>query len=135
MAKSKPKQDKTPRRKRFNRRQRLDSAKHWLLTYEGDNIAQAYRKRFGIDWVTVFKELPMLGIEIDPSYQAQVLTSMQAQIEARKRKRLEKTIELEDTLTEDQDEHFACIIGYTNWGFPYGVTWGKLDISETEEYV
>jgi len=133
IANSKSKQNTTPRRKRFNRRQRLDSAKNWLSTYEGDNVAKACRKRFGIDWLTAFKELELLGVQLDPSYKEQVLKSAQAQAEAKKRKRMEKSAALERVLHPDQDEHFAYIAGYTNWGFPYGLTWEELEMLESED--
>jgi hypothetical protein len=132
MANSRSKRNTTPRRKRFNRRQRLDSARNWLPTYKGDNIAQAYRKHFGIDWLTAFKELELLGIQVDPSYKEQVLKSAQAQAEAGKRKRTERRAALERVLDRDQDERFAYIAGYTNWGFPYGLTWEELEALESE---
>ena len=131
--KAKSKQNTTPKRKRFDRRQRLDSAKNWLPTYEGDDIAKAYRKRFGLDWLTAFKELEMLGVKVDPGYKEQVLKSAQAQVEAKKRKRAEKRAVVERTLHPDQDERFAYIAGYTNWGFPYGLTWEELEAVESEE--
>ena len=53
-----------PKRKSFNRKQRLDSAKSWLPTYEGSNIVKGYRKRYGVDWPTAFKELEMLGVRV-----------------------------------------------------------------------
>lgn len=33
----------------------------------------------------------------------------------------------------DQDDNFACIIGYTSGGAPYGVTWEEWDILEHED--
>ena len=93
LAKKKRKHNNTPRRKRFNRRQRLDSAKHWLSTFEGGNIAKAYRKHYSIDWVTAFIELEMLGIKLDPKYTEKVLESVRGQIEARTGKRLLKVKE------------------------------------------
>ena len=70
---------------------------------------------------------------MDPSYKEQVLKSAQAQAEAKKRKRAEKRAALERTLHPDQDEHFAYIAGYTNWGFPYGLTWEELEMLESED--
>lgn len=133
MANSKSKQNTIPRRKRFNRRQRLDSAKIWLPTYEGDNLAKAYRKHFSVDWTTAFNELELLGAQVDPSYKEQVLKSAQAQAEAKKRKRMERRAALERILNRDRDEHFAYIAGYTNWGFPYGLTWEELEAIESED--
>jgi hypothetical protein len=132
MAKKKRKSSNTPRRKRFNRKQRLDSAKHWLPDFEGKNIARAYRKHYGVDWVSAFIELEMLGVKIDSQYQEKVLESVRAQTETKKRKRLPKNIE-EVELPFDQDENFAYIAGYTSGGFPYGVTWEEWEELSSSE--
>jgi hypothetical protein len=70
---------------------------------------------------------------VDPGYKEQVLKSAQAEAEAKKRRRMEKSAALERTLFPDQDEHFAYIAGYTSWGFPYGLTWEELEGVESEE--
>lgn len=36
-------------------------------------------------------------------------------------------------LSRDQDERFAYIAGYTNWGFPYGLIWEELEALESED--
>ena len=133
MAKKKRKQANTPRRKRFNRRQRLDSAKNWLSTYDGSNIARAYRKRYGVDWATAFIELDMLGVDIDSKYKEQVLESARGQVEARRQWRKERAAQMEGGLEGYQDENFAYIVGYTSWGFPYGVTWEEWESLEDPE--
>jgi len=136
VARKKRRQRNIPKRKGFNRRRRLDSAKSWLPTYEGGNVVKGYRKRYGVDWATAFKEQEMLGVKVDPGYKGRVLRSVREQAEARKRKRLEKAAELESALDEFQDEDFAFIAGYTSWGFPYGLTWEEweaLEESESEE--
>jgi len=51
-----------PRAKRMNRQARLQSARAWLKTHKGKNIAAGYRKHFGVDWVCTFKEPEMLGV-------------------------------------------------------------------------
>jgi hypothetical protein len=130
VAKKKRRRSNTPRCKRFNRKQRLDSAKHWLLTYEGENIAKAYRKHYGVDWVSAFIELDILGVKIDPKYKEQVLKSVRGQAEAKRRKRMGKTI---DKLPYDQDDYFAYIAGYTSGGFPYGITWEEWEEMESSE--
>lgn len=136
VAKRKGKQSNTPRRKRFKREQRLESARSWLPTYEGKNIFRGYRKRYGVDWPTALRELEMLGMEVDPAYREQVLRTVQEQAEAKKRTRLDKAAELESLVHVDQDDHFAFIVGYTPGGAPYGITWKEweeLDDSEPEE--
>lgn len=134
VAKKKRKGKNAPRRKRFNRRQRLDAAKHWLPDFEGGNIARAYCKHYGIDWVSAFVELEILGVKIDPIYKEKVLESVRTQTETKRRKRLQKTIE-EDNLPFDQDENFAYIAGYTSGGFPYGVTWEEWEALDAFESV
>jgi hypothetical protein len=60
----KKKQNLPPRRKRMKRPQRLESAKGWLETYEGDKVVKAYRKRYGVDFETAFTELALLGVSM-----------------------------------------------------------------------
>ena len=45
-----------PRRKQFNRQKRLQSAKSWLQEYKGQHIVRDYRKYYGVDFLTAFKE-------------------------------------------------------------------------------
>ena len=66
----------TPRSKRFNQKQRLAAARPWLQAYTGDKVAGAYRKYFGVDWVTAFRELEMLGIQFPAEYKETVLKSL-----------------------------------------------------------
>ena len=54
-------------------------------------------------------------------------------IEARRRKRAERTAELESVLSEDQDEHFAFNAGYTSGGVTYGITWAEWEVLEASE--
>jgi len=113
----------------MNRSARLQSARSWLPTYTGNNIAAGYRKHFGVDWLCAFKELETLGVKIDPGYKQRIIKSVAGQIEARKRRKAQQT-ELLRLL--DQDESFAYIAGYTEAGFAYGLTWEELE--EPEEY-
>ncbi|MBU0495136.1 MAG: hypothetical protein KKA73_26480 [Chloroflexi bacterium] len=130
--KKRRKQHNTPRRRRFNRRQRLASAQSWLSTYAGDHVAQAYRRRYGVDWPTAFKELELLGIELDSGYQELVRESVRGQTEASKRRRREQAAQTEELLAGYQGANFAYLAGYTNWGFPYGITWAEMETSELE---
>ena len=109
------------KRKRFNRKQRLHSAKHWLPNLKDKHIAKAYRKRYGIDWVSAFIELEMLGVKIDPTYKENVLRSVRPQVKRKKKTHLQKAT-TENELSFDQDENFAYIAGYTSGGIPYGIT-------------
>lgn len=58
------KSNKGPRRKRMKQEARLQSAKHWLATYSGNNILKSYKKWFGVDWQSALIELRMLGCKI-----------------------------------------------------------------------
>src|SRR5712691_3628664 len=98
-----------PRHKRLNRPGRLRVAKTWIASYPGKNIARGYRKYFGVDPFCAVRELRMLGISIDPLYEAAVLA---AGPHARKRKR-ESTKKEEFRFNEEDYWGFAFIAGYT----------------------
>ncbi len=125
----KRKQNQPPRRKRMKRPQRLESAKSWLETYEGNKVVKAYRKRYGIDFECVFTELEMLGVPIDPDYKEHVLQSVAAQ----RRKKAERKAEQERLLDIESDDRFAFIVGYTSGGAPYGLTWEEWEAMAEEE--
>jgi len=130
---AKSKRDGTPRRHKFRRKQRLESAKSWLPTYEGNKRFQAYRKRYGVNWETAFTELEMLGVQIDPAYKEQVLRTEAREAEIRREKKLEKARQIETSMGFEQDDNFAMIIGYISGGAPYGVTWEEWnEIQDTE---
>jgi len=112
----------TPRRKRFNRQQRLQSAEKWIPTYNGKNLVRGYKKWYGVDFIYAIKELEMLNYEIDPKYKKQIL-----QQEKAKRKAAEKQNKKEDDINYDQNANFYYIAGYTSAGFPYGVTWEEYE--------
>ena len=124
------KKSSLPRHKRFNRPQRLQVAPTWLASYTGRNVVKGYRKHFAVDWSCAFQELQLLGLEIDPAYQQQVLQS----VAANKRRKAQKETPWASEIESDQDENFAYIAGYTSGGFLYGITWEEMDaINEEEE--
>ncbi len=136
MAKKKPRPDNTPRRHRFKRAQRLQSAKDWLPTYMGKDVVKAYRKRYGVDWGCAFAELEMLGVEIDPVRKERTLQGVQQQAEHRRQLKRERRAAQEAAVFGwDQDDTFAVIIGYTSGGAPYGVTWEEWNALEGSEDV
>lgn len=113
-----------PKQKRFNREKRLQSAKNWLLEYQGQRIVKDYRKFYGVDFPTAFKELELLGVKISDEYKKAVLTSVEGTLEKRPQKKLASQSEI---LNIDQDENFAYIVGYTSGGAPYGLTWDEWE--------
>ncbi len=118
----------TPRRLRMNRAAGLQSAKRWLPTYTGCNIVKGYRKWYGVSTVCAIIELRQLGIKVDELrlVQAKRTEESKARERARKRQQRAEKRAAEDALVES-DENFAYIAGYTEWGFPYGVTWEELE--------
>lgn len=128
----KSKQNQPPRRKRMKRPQRLESAKSWLKTYEGNKVIKDYRKRYGVDFECAFTELALLGVPIDPGYKERVLQSVAAQAAAARRKKAERRAEQERQLGIESDDHFAFIVGYTSGGAPYGLTWAEWEALEEE---
>ena len=120
--KRKKKKSLPPRRKRMNQKGRLDSAKHWILKYEGDNIIRGYRKHYGVDWICAINELKILGVELDSDYVKKLKQSVEGNIKGKQRKKMRE----KEQQFEYSDERFAYIAGYTSWGFPYGVTWEEL---------
>ena len=109
----------------MDRSARLQSARSWLKTYTGRNIALGYRKHFGVDWVCALRELEMLGVKVDSGYKSQLLKCVEGHIAARQRRKARR----EETYEEpfDQDENFAYIAGHTAAGFGYGVTWEEWE--------
>ena len=102
------------RRKQFNRQQRLQSARRWLESYEGNKVVRDYRRRY--------------GVPVDPDYRERVLQSVAAQAAARRRKRAAE----QERAGIESDDHFAFIVGYTSSGAPYGLTWEEWEALEEE---
>jgi len=122
-----------PRVKRMDRSARLQSARSWLKTYNGRNIASGYRKHFGVDWVCAFKELEMLGVTVDSGYKRELLKAVEGHTAARERSKTRRQQTYEEPF--DQDENFAYIAGYTETGFAYGVTWEECERLNQEDLI
>jgi hypothetical protein len=109
----------------MDRSARFQSARTWLKTYSGKNIAAGYRRHFAVDWVCAFRELEMLGVKIDSAYKDQILKSVEGHNVARERRKARQKETEESSF--DQDETFAYVAGYTEAGFAYGVTWEEWE--------
>lgn len=125
------KKSNTPRVKRTNRQGRLDSAAAgWLKTYSGKRHIHGYRKHFGVDVGTAISELRMLGVPLTDEAVRKAKEGAQAAArakQARKEKRRQRQEERQRNELPCSDETFAFIVGYTEWGFPYGVTWEEAE--------
>jgi len=79
-----------PRRKRMRRPARLMAAVKWRAGYGGKNIVRGYARWFGIDLVCAITELRMLGVAVDPEYEAQLRLMIVARTKWRARQRAEE---------------------------------------------
>lgn len=75
--------------------QQLQSAKQQLNKFQGESVIQAYKKRYGVDWLCAIKELKMLGIELDPIYIKKLQQRIEGQIKTNQRRKLKKQKECE----------------------------------------
>jgi hypothetical protein len=103
----KRKQNQPPRRKRMKRPQRLELAKSWLETYEGNKVIRDYRRRYGVSWDAAFVELEMLQVPIDPEYKERVLQTAAAQAAIKRRKRTRIQAQRADVWSEYEDDETA----------------------------
>lgn len=126
------KNNRTPRRTRMKRLNRLQSAKHWIPTYSGGNIVKGYKKWFAVDLLCAIKELKMLGVKLDEQYVLQALKSHDQAIVDEQKRKAEKKQAL-DELPFDSDVHYYFIAGYTSGGFPYGITWEEVELDNLNE--
>lgn len=87
----------------MKRLQRLESAKNWLGTYEGNKVVRDYRRRYGVAWDVAFLELEMLNVPIDPAYKEQVLQSVAVQTAVKRHQRFKKKAQQTDVWSEYSD--------------------------------
>ncbi|NOU46789.1 MAG: hypothetical protein HOO86_06980 [Bacteroidales bacterium] len=118
----------TPRRKTLTKKGRVDSAKDWITTYDGQNLISEYAKWFGVDKICAINELKTLGVIIPDNLENQIVDSHKRRIELRKLAK-EKT-KVPDIAGYDSDDNFAFIVGHTSGGFPYGLTHEEFEKEE-----
>lgn len=100
----KRKQNQPPRRERMKRPQRLESAKSWLETYEGNKVVRDYRRRYGVSWDVAFVELEMLQVPIDADYKERVLQTAATQAAVKRRKRSRLRAQRADVWSQYEDD-------------------------------
>ena len=125
------KKSHTPRKKRFNKQARLNSARLWIKDYTGKNIISGYAKWFGVDKFCAISELKTLGVEISEEREKQIKESVRANIEQKQRRKAKKEMEANSFI--ESDENFAFIVGYTSGGYPYGLTHEEYCLIEAED--
>jgi hypothetical protein len=89
MGKRKKNRNLGPRRKRMRRPARLMAAVTWRAGYGGKNIVHGYARWFGVDLICAITELRMLGVAVDPEYEAQLRLTIVARAARRARRRAE----------------------------------------------
>jgi hypothetical protein len=113
-----------PRRKRMARASRLQSGRHWLKTYSGKHVVRSYARWFGVDLMCALKELQLLGIRFEPEY----VEALRRTAAAGSRRRREVARDGKSVGAEREwNQEFAYIAGYTEAGFPFGVTWEEFE--------
>lgn len=124
---------KKNRHKQLRRSQRLGRGKNWLNNYEGEDMIEDYRKRYGVDLLCAVVELRLLGAEISEEYEYQLRQEEEyKRLSKRSKKKGKNQIE-EDLLDGFSDENFAFIIGYTSGGAPFGLTHWEMELLSEEE--
>lgn len=106
---------------------RMEQAKSWLETYDGDHIIKAYSKVFGLNLINALKELNLVGAQIsnqEREYTKELIKKRKQEKERKKEKR-RNAKELYEY--EDYDDTFAFIAGYTEGGAPFGITYEEME--------
>ena len=112
----------------MKRTARLQSAAHWIPTYEGKNIVRGHDKWFGVDLGCALEELQLLGVELDPEYVERLRTTLRNR---NKPPREPAPTELDSPPSHtDWNDDFAFIAGYTPNGAPFGITWEQQEVIE-----
>ncbi|MFW6351557.1 MAG: hypothetical protein ACOC2E_04160 [Bacteroidota bacterium] len=123
-----PKKSNTPGRKKIKRPARLNAAAKWLNEYNGKNIVSGYAKWFGVDKICALSELKILGIEIDPERERQIIESVCARTEQKRKKKKGKSFD-DNTYPGfyPPEGNIASVVDHTSNGFPYGLTWEEWE--------
>jgi hypothetical protein len=125
-----------PKRKRYNKKQRLAAAEKWIPKYEGENLVKGYSKWFGVDKICAINELELLGHEIDSEYKEQIY-KLEIEKEDAKKANFDDPGDFEvEHFNTWQDSDYYFIAGYTSGGVPYGITWEEYEreYKEDEEF-
>jgi hypothetical protein len=118
-----------PRRKRISRAARLQSGRHWLGGYKGNNVVRSYARWFGIDLLSATRELQTLGVQVSAEY----LERLRVPASQPRRRPPAREAPNPHLCVEPLGHgHYAYIAGYTAAGVPFGVTWGELEAAETD---
>jgi hypothetical protein len=118
-----------PKTHKYNRNQRLLHAKNWINKYTGKKLHHGYAKYFGVSKLCAVIELELLGINFSPELKESLIRA-----EDDKRKLHSKSKQMIENYSNESDDNFAFIIGYTSNGFPYGIRREEMKHHENKEY-
>lgn len=115
----------------MSRAARLQSGRHWLASHKGKHVVRSYARWFGVNLLCAARELQALGVRLSAEYLEQLgRTVSQPRRRAESRRR---PSEKHAWVEPSSDEHFACIVGYTPAGLPFGVTWEEVEDAQGEQ--
>jgi hypothetical protein len=130
---AKKKQNLEPRRKRFKREDRLQSAKSWLKGYDGKNVIRSYSKWFAVDQICALKELELLGLCFSDKQKTKVKEVYENRI---RQKQLLKARKLQRNLEREYEEYFKgveFIEDFTEGCAQFGLAYWEHEEIEAEE--
>ncbi len=108
-------------------RERIEGELHATCGLKGfsrKGVVPSYARWFGVDLICGAKELQILGMEFSSAHlEALRRTAAGRPRHCRDAAKKAKTVEVESTWKDD----FAYVAGYTEAGFPFGVTWEEIE--------
>jgi len=110
------------------RARRLQSARHWLPSYHGRDIVHGYARWYGVDRLCAPLELLRLGAPV-AAERVERLRAEARRRSARSRKAARDQTPPQGGYGIDWDETFAHIVGHTEAGLAFGVTWEETGSS------
>lgn len=120
------------RTKNLGPKRRLASAKAWLPTYKGNDVARKYAKRYGVPLSCVLRDLASLKVKLDPSYLLKIQAAIEAKLLYQRPPKRKKT-SLPEGYASEWDDEFSFIAGFTEGGAPYGTTWAETEETASDE--
>ncbi len=84
-------------------------------------------KWYGQDAISAIIELRLLGVSISDERLDQAKQNCENRAKHRKMVKQKREKEWQELFSDDSDENFSFIAGYTSGGAPYGVTWEEMD--------
>jgi hypothetical protein len=99
-----------------------------MKNYAGKDIVRGYGRHFRVDRLCALVELKMCGVEISNER----IESVRRDLERLGKVKAEQKALRAMEFGPDQDDRFACIIGYTSGGAPYGLTWEEWELTQED---